>query len=412
MIGETISHYKVIEKIGEGGMGEVYKAEDTKLKRTVALKFLPPEAMRDKEAKERFIREAQSTSALDHPNICTVHEIDETEDGRIFIAMAYYGGKSLREKINQGPLPYDESVDIALQIARGLEKAHGVGILHRDIKPANVMMTSDRVAKIVDFGLAKVLGVSTTRTMSTVGTVAYMAPEQIRGEVLDQRTDIWALGIVLYQMLTGKIPFKADNEQAVFYMVLNKKHEPVKRTRPEVPPDLEDIVNKCLEKNPARRYQQTEELVEDLSNFKKLLDSETAAGTVRIRRRENFFKSITQRPALTAVVSVLIIALIAVAYLVLKPEGAFTGYEQAYFEGRYDKAMKKSESKRTLDNVKAHYYYIFAADLVNDTFPKEIKNEYQALLEENMDSPEANLYMGLIHMMFYSCLPEYWEEND
>jgi len=149
MVGETILHYKIIEKIGEGGMGEVYKAEDTKLKRIVALKFLPPKAMRDKEAKERFIREAQATSALDHLNICTIHEIEETEDGRMFIAMAYYEGQSLKDKVNQGPLPYDESIDIALQVAKGLEKAHGVGILHRDIKPANVMMTSDGVAKIV-----------------------------------------------------------------------------------------------------------------------------------------------------------------------------------------------------------------------------------------------------------------------
>ena len=400
MIGKTILHYKITEKIGEGGMGMVYKAEDTRLKRTVALKFLPPEVMRDKEAKERFIREAQATSALDDPNICTIYEIEETEDGQTFIAMAYYDGKSLKEKVNQGPLPYEEAVNIALQISKGLAKAHRVGILHRDIKPANIMMTSDGVAKIVDFGLAKAFGVSTTRTMSTAGTVAYMAPEQIRGEALDQRTDIWAMGIMLYQMLTGKLPFRADNEQAVFYLILNKKHEPVKHAQSGVPLELESIINKCLEKNPSRRYQQTEELVENLSNFKKLVDSEVSVDTVRIRKKKNIIKSIAERPALTAALSVLLIALIAIAYLVFKPTGTFTNYEQAFFEARYEKALDKSKSKRALDNVKAHYYYIFSVYRVNiPSFPEEVKKEYQALLEDNPDSPEANFYLGFTYLM-------------
>lgn len=400
MIGETISHYKIIEKLGKGGMGEVYKAEDTKLKRTVALKFLPPEVMRDKEAKERFVREAQATSALDHPNICTVHEIDETEDGRTFIAMAYYDGGSLKDKIAHEPLPFDEAMDIALQIAKGLSKAHGAGILHRDIKPANVMLTSDGVAKIVDFGLAKVFGVSTTRTLSTVGTVAYMAPEQVRGEALDQRTDIWAMGVLLYEMLTGRLPFKADNEQAVFYLILNNKHEPATRLRTEVPLELERIVNKCLEKDPGRRYLETEELVTDLSDFKKILDSAVSVETVKYTTKRGIYRPIYKNPKLMTAASVLLIALIAVAYLVFRPAGDFTSYERAFFEARYEKVIDKSRSERALDNVKAHYYYLFSVYRVNiPSFPEDVKREYQLLLEENPDSPEAHFYLGFAYLL-------------
>jgi serine/threonine protein kinase len=209
MIGQTISHYKILEKLGGGGMGVVYKAEDTKLKRLVALKFLPTELTHDEEAKVRFVHEAQAASALDHPNICNIHEIDETDDGRIFICMAYYEGETLKEKIERGPLPIDQTLDLTLQIAQGLAKAHEHGITHRDIKPANVMITKDGIAKIVDFGLAKLAGQSRlTQTGSTLGTMAYMSPEQARAEVVDHRTDIWALGVVLYEMLTGQLPFK------------------------------------------------------------------------------------------------------------------------------------------------------------------------------------------------------------
>lgn len=197
MIGKTISHYRILEKIGAGGMGVVYKAEDTKLKRVVALKFLPPEMTRDEEAKERFIQEAQAAAALDHPNICTVHEINE-EDGQTYIVMAYIEGQSIKEKIASGPLKTDETLDIAIQVAEGLKAAHIRGIVHRDIKPANIMLMEKGQAKIMDFGLAKLeWGVDLTKTATILGTVAYMSPEQAQGEKVDHRTDIWSLGCVL-----------------------------------------------------------------------------------------------------------------------------------------------------------------------------------------------------------------------
>ncbi|MCI0559585.1 MAG: serine/threonine protein kinase, partial [Nitrososphaera sp.] len=211
MIGQTISHYKILEKLGGGGMGVVYKAQDLKLDRFVALKFLPPHLSADEDEKKRFIHEAKAASALDHPNICAIYEIDETEDGQMFIAMAYYEGETLKKKIERGPLPIDQTIDLAIQIAQGLAKAHKHGITHRDIKPANVMITNEGVAKIVDFGLAKLAGqTKLTKSGMTVGTVAYMSPEQARGEEVDHRTDIWALGVVLYEMITGQLPFKGE----------------------------------------------------------------------------------------------------------------------------------------------------------------------------------------------------------
>src|SRR5512136_2574522 len=190
-------------------MGVVYKAEDTRLRRTVALKFLPPDLTRDPEAKERFIHEAQAASALQHSNICVVYDIDETPDGQMFISMEYLDGETLKKKIERGPLKIEEAIDVAIQVAQGLTKAHEHGIVHRDIKPANIMITTDGVAKIVDFGLAKLSGQTMlTKAGATLGTAAYMSPEQARGEPADHRTDIWSLGIVLYEMVTGRRPFE------------------------------------------------------------------------------------------------------------------------------------------------------------------------------------------------------------
>ena len=265
MIGKTISHYRIIEKLGEGGMGVVYKAEDTKLRRVVALKFLPPELTRDAEAKTRFVQEAQAASALDHPNICTIHEIDETKEGQTFIAMACYEGESLRARIERGPLALPEALDIAVQIAQGLAEAHGRKIVHRDIKPANLLITKDGLVKIVDFGLAKLGGrAELTRTGATPGTVSYMSPEQLRGDDVDQRSDIWALGVVLYEMIAGEAPFKGEYEQAMTYSILNDQPRPVATVRPEVPGELGSIVEKCLEKDPERRYGSASELISDI----------------------------------------------------------------------------------------------------------------------------------------------------
>jgi serine/threonine protein kinase len=269
MIGKTISHYKILEKLGGGGMGIVYKAEDTKLKRMVALKFLPPHVSLDNEAKERFMHEAQAASALDHNNICTIYEIGESEDGQMYMAMALYEGETLQDKIERGPLPLEEALNIATQIAEGLAKAHERDILHRDIKPANIMITSDGVAKILDFGLAKLSGrTKLTKEGTTLGTVAYMSPEQVRGEAVDKRTDIWALGVILYEMIAGKSPFEADYEQAIMYSIVNEEPHPPTALRTDMPMELEHVVKKCLQKNPVNRYQHSEELIVDLGRIK------------------------------------------------------------------------------------------------------------------------------------------------
>ena len=257
--------YRIIEEIGRGGMGIVYKAEDTKLKRVVALKFLPHQWTADPEARERFIHEAQAASALDDPNICNIHEIEETDDGRMYIAMACYEGESLRERIKKGPLKAEEAVEIASQAARGMAKAHQKGIIHRDLKPANILITSDGIAKIVDFGLAKLTGqVKLTREGTTIGTIAYMSPEQARGEPVDHRTDIWSLGVVLYEMIAGKLPFKGERDQSMIRSILNDEPAPIAKIRKDLPAGLEQIIQKALAKNPGSRYQRMEDFLDDL----------------------------------------------------------------------------------------------------------------------------------------------------
>jgi TolB-like protein/Tfp pilus assembly protein PilF/predicted Ser/Thr protein kinase len=269
MLGQTVSHYRILAKLGEGGMGVVYKAEDSKLKRTVALKFLPPELTREPEAKARFAREAQAAAALSHPNIGTVYEIDEAE-GRLFIAMECIEGRSLKQKIAAGPLKLDEALDLGAQIAAGLQEAHEKGIVHRDVKPSNIMITAKGVPKILDFGLAVTRErTRMTRTGTTLGTVAYMSPEQARGEDVDRRSDIWSLGIVLYEMLSGATPFSGRHEQAVLYAILNENHAPLTGLRTGLPVELEQIVDKCLVKDPDLRYQHVDELVVDLRRLRQ-----------------------------------------------------------------------------------------------------------------------------------------------
>jgi len=280
MIGKTVSHYKILEKLGEGGMGIVYKAEDTKLKRTVALKFLPPELTKDSEANRRFILEAQAASALDHQNICTIYQIDQTDDGRTFIVMACYEGEILKDKIQNGPLKTETALDIAIQMARGLDKAHQKEIVHRDIKPGNVIVTEEGVAKILDFGLAKLSGqVKLTKTGATIGTVAYMSPEQARGEAVDHRTDVWSLTVTLYEMLTQQLPFQGDYEQAVVYSILNAQPESVMALRSDVPDQLNQIIMKALNKDPKNRYQTMGNLLRDLKSIvEKQKDVKPEAG--------------------------------------------------------------------------------------------------------------------------------------
>ncbi len=265
MIGKTVSHYKVLEKLGEGGMGVVYKAEDSRLHRTVALKFLPPGLTKDPEARKRFVQEARAASAIDHPNICTIYEIDETEDGQTFIAMAHYEGETLKEKIASGLLGIDLALDIAFQIASGLKEAHEKSIVHRDIKPANIIITSKGQVKIMDFGLAKLRGQTiVTREGTTLGTVSYMSPEQTRGEDVDNRTDIWSLGVVLYEMITVQRPFKGDYDQAVIYSILNDTPLEPSRARKGTSVALSEINMKLLEKSPGDRFRSMEEFQEAL----------------------------------------------------------------------------------------------------------------------------------------------------
>jgi len=265
MIGRTISHYRILDKLGEGGMGVVYKAEDTRLKRTVALKFLPPALTRNAEARERFAREAQAASALDHPNICTIYEIDEVE-GQTFISMAYIEGESLGDRIAAGPIKLDEAINLTIQVAEGLLEAHEKGIVHRDIKSANIMVTSKGQARIMDFGLAKLAFAETrlTKTGFSTGTIAYMSPEQARGEDVDHRTDIWSLGVVLYEIVTGQLPFRGEYQPAVMYSILNENPKPVSILRDEAPIALEDVLETALAKSPGERYQCMADLLTDL----------------------------------------------------------------------------------------------------------------------------------------------------
>ena len=257
MIGQTIFHYTIMEKLGSGGMGVVFKALDQKLDRIVALKFLPPSYSSDDEIKKRFVQEARAVSKLQHNNICTIHEINETEDGQLFICMDYYEGKSLKERLEYGKLELNEALDITIQICEGLKNAHEKNIVHRDIKPANIFITNDGIVKILDFGLAKIKGeTKLTKDGSTLGTIDYMSPEQAKGESVDQRTDIWSLGVVFYQMISSKLPFKGEYDQAVIYSILNESPEELNTA-----PKIKHFVYKCLQKKPLNRYQSIDEIL-------------------------------------------------------------------------------------------------------------------------------------------------------
>ncbi len=263
MIGQTVSHYNILQKLGEGGMGVVYKAEDTRLNRAVALKFLPPTV--SEKDKARLVREAQAIAQLDHPNICTVYEVDEA-GGSPYIAMAYVEGVTLKERVEEGPRSIAEVLDLARQIANGLQAAHRKKIIHRDIKSSNIMLTPDGQVKIMDFGLAKLAGrTQLTREGSTVGTITYMSPEQARGDDVDHRTDIWSFGVVLYELLTGRLPFQSEYEQAVVYSILNDAPPPPRDRCPDVPPELEALVLKLLQKNAEDRCQSMDDIILDLA---------------------------------------------------------------------------------------------------------------------------------------------------
>jgi tetratricopeptide (TPR) repeat protein/tRNA A-37 threonylcarbamoyl transferase component Bud32 len=276
MEGKEISHYRILEKLGEGGMGVVYKAEDTSLKRTVALKFLHPDAAINEEQRQRFIHEAQAAAAIEHPNICTVYEIGREKD-QIFISMAYLEGTPLDEKLRSGPLSLEEILNLAIQVGGALSEAHAKQVIHRDLKSANIMVTPRGEAKILDFGLAKRAGqADLTQQDTSMGTVAYMSPEQTRGDVVDARTDIWSFGVMLYEMVAGKRPFRGDYDQAIIYSILNEEPEPLSDLQPDAPPELVRIIHKALAKDPESRYLRTDDILEDLRGLRRQIEGSDA----------------------------------------------------------------------------------------------------------------------------------------
>jgi eukaryotic-like serine/threonine-protein kinase len=300
-IGRTVSHFRIDEPLGGGGMGVVYQGEDLQLGRAVALKFLAPELVRDPMGKARFLTEARAASALDHPNLCTILEVGETAEGLLFLAMPRYDGVSLARRLARGPLPLDQALDVATQVARGLAKAHHHGIVHRDVKPANLFLTDDGVVKILDFGIAKLMGeAGPTLRGSLLGTPAYMAPEQTRGEAVDARADVWSLGVVLYEMLGGRRPFGGGTDQAVIHAVLHQDPTPLSELNPEVPPEVLLIVSRLLARDPRERYADASEVLSDLRRAQGLASTATLAGGPAVRPRRPFAKTAVLALALVA----------------------------------------------------------------------------------------------------------------
>lgn len=391
MVGTKISHYKILEKLGGGGMGIVYKAEDIKLHRIVALKFLPPAFSFDEEAKQRFINEARAASALQHQNICTIHEIDETEDlpdvvgGQLFICMDCYEGETLKEKIKSGLLKIDEAVEISIQVSRGLSAAHEKGIIHRDIKPANIFITDRNEVKILDFGLAKSTAYTKiTRIDSTKGTIAYISPEQAQGKEATHQSDIWSLGVVMYEMLTGRLPFAGDIDQVIIYSILDKEPEKITSLNPEIPLELENIVSKALEKNRELRYQNIEEMLADLMSFKN--KSLGLSSSQFISKRKGKSKRLK-----TAIISALIVIVAAVVFYFIKPDFfkglkndipislAVISFENQTGDSSYNYLQKAIPNLLITNLEQAEYLHVTTWERMHDLLKQVGKGEIEVI---------------------------------
>ena len=396
MIGENIYHYKILEKLGGGGMGVVYKAHDLTLDRFVALKLLPPTFGLDEETKQRFVHEAKAASALQHNNICTIHEIDETDDGQLFICMDCYEGKTLRKKIKSGLLKIDEAVDISIGISQGLSAANEKGIIHRDIKPANIFITDRNEVKILDFGLAKSSDYTKiTRMDSTKGTIAYISPEQAMGKEATHQSDIWSLGVVMYEMLTEQLPFKGDIDQVIIYSILDKQPEKITSLNPEIPLELENIVSKALEKNPESRYQHIEEMLIDLVNFKNKSSGLNSGQFIRKRKGNS-------KRLKTAIISALIIFVAAVLFYFIKPNFfrglkndipisiAVISFENQTGDSTYNYLQKAIPNLLITNLEQAEYLHVTTWERMRDLLKQMGKGEVEVI--------DKDLAFELCHM--------------
>jgi serine/threonine protein kinase/Flp pilus assembly protein TadD len=379
--GSRIAQYEILEPVAGGAMGEVYKARDLRLGRVVALKFLPADLCRDSSSRRRFLREAQAVAQLDHPNVATIYDTGESEGGRVYLALAFYEGETLEQKLERGPLPLPEAVGIACQIAKGLAAAHRRQIVHRDVKPANIAVCPDGTVKILDFGLAKMAGATTlTRLGSSPGTPAYKSPEQTRGEKVDPRSDLWALGVVLYEMVTGRIPFGGEYEQAVIYSILNQEPRPLDGS---VPAELAAVIDKALAKEAAARYQTAEEMEADLAGSlvgerEELARRKTVKAERRPLLREKRHRRVLMpmrqkwRLIMLSTLSALVVLGIALSIWYWRGHRWDFSPEVARLMEQGDRQEWRGDTKRILDNAESTYRKALVLDPENPLIKSQL----------------------------------------